>query len=666
MSVEVKAPATSMSSAPGRSLGGGIKATERGQGLGSSFKPMISISKEGVISKGDAMTKIKPTIQPREVKTSFTPLISINKDGKMTEHEGLSTIKKASGREARPAMPQFVPYVAKPESISRDTHQKESLANLQVEARSRSADPVKTHTEKIAPKAEFPSSYRPLVAISHSGELTKMGTLDKPKDPSVVTQATAVVKDTLSHLPKRYLDKDIGTLYQRSAMGEATEQTLGEKTTPERIAKTSEIVDIRNVQPSFGGGVRKSSGQIPSLSVTPDKEGVLQEKIASQPTIMREATPIRTSPWEKKQATLISKREKAQAYTLPVASTATAQRSINQTKPDVFAEALMRKVAKNQIITSPTINRKQITAPDALDALSTRVQALRDVLPHASTTTISQTEKRVQQVVEPSLMRSVRQKGMTHVLESAPQSARIEIETIVQDGALVAQKMTQILMSQGVEKNVAEEKALEQTTKTIVKTLHAKGLALHLETAINEEKQKAQENKQQQMPDDEELEEKRETTGMITAVRDHVADIHRVRAVRDIGVELLAMAQNAGQNSIDLAAVSDLMPDQPGESLASFIRTQLKLHLNSEEQYDAFNDTLSKMGEVSSEQEIIDAAIYATDMAPAVRLAKGEAGEKVTPFDVDSALRNGNHIRKLVRIIKQTVTATFQTVQSSV
>jgi hypothetical protein len=235
------------------------------------------------------------------------------------------------------------------------------------------------------------------------------------------------------------------------------------------------------------------------------------------------------------------------------------------------------------------------------------------------------------------------------------EQAHVEIATKLQDGAVAARRMTQILESQGVEPQIARQTAVEKITQTLVKTIKDKGLdqSLELDTLHQSAARHAQpkiEMREYTDPEGHQIREKitQDEFDVITiekeeivAERDIVADANRIELATNIGSILLDKAQTGGASSIHTREVAELMPEEPGEALASFIRTQLNLLLDSEEQYDFFKQTLSSAGYVSNKFQVAQAAKYATDLAPAVRLSRKLTTEKVLPVDEDRAIRRG-------------------------
>lgn len=612
MSVEVRAagaaPTISSAKGPSGSLGvSGISHVERGVSLGSSFKPMFSISKEGSMTdlRGGNMVKktseitTNPRVKSAPEKSSYIPLFSISKDGQMTKLNDLPNANRKT--------------------------EKSTMTPLRVESSSFSQD-------TIAPKADRKSSENHIVLYKRSEAQPKIA-------PKMVGEQTFTQETNSSNLPP-------------------VEQFDVRKDEVRELTRTAEITPAIKTLGSVSHKPESIVAAKPVETTTHERTSIneVNDKKAQE----------KQSTWQKKQASLVLKR--AQAITVNPKTKPSVAPEV-KANPDAFAKALINKSqAREKVVERP--DALQILQPATLQVLETQIKPLVREQSVPTRRELTELASKVQQAtevkigkLEPELVTTTFAKPA----ESVAVNARMEISTMLQDGALVTRKMTEILISQGVEPKVAHEKALEQTTQTIVRTIKVKGLAKRLEQIMQEEdfvKQKEQEEIMTEPDIQEESEDLREGKGVVTAVRDNIADSNRVTVARDIGVELLTMARQAGQSSIDLSAVADSMPEAPGEAMASYIRTQLRLHLNSEEQYDAFNDVLGKMGTVSSELEIRDAAIVATNMAPSVRLAKD--GEPVLPVDVDSALRNGNKIRKFVRIIKETITATVSQVSSSV
>jgi len=249
-------------------------------------------------------------------------------------------------------------------------------------------------------------------------------------------------------------------------------------------------------------------------------------------------------------------------------------------------------------------------------------------------------------------------KGLAHGLTK--EQAHLEIATKLQDGGKVASNMIKILESQGVEPQLAREVAVEKVTQTLVKTLKEKQLVQYLR---NDEKQPQVDTQITQTNPKVEVKEYIDTEGHhirekittdefdivtidreeIIAERDVIADANRIEMATQIGSMLLDKAHRGGSTNIHSREVAELMPEEPGEALVSFIRKQLNLLLDNEEQYDFFKDTLATAGYVATKYDVTKAAKYATDIAPAVRLTRKLTTEKVLPRDEERAVSRGNN-----------------------
>lgn len=500
-------------------------------------------------------------------------------------------------------------------------------------------------------KSTNKSSYQPKFSISKEGNLSRRG------DSMKIT--TSFDRNGTSLMPFKgeasYFSLDKVAPKPTSKF----ETVLYQKTTQEKPA----IISPEKGQYSIPEFKNKITVSDKDGKVTPSATEVLykrpentstENKVANPTTHIE--SPSKKPAWIAKQSHLAEQRVPKDQPIVKVGGVKSADKSINP-----FASKLQQRVAAVQSI-QPRQNVNASITPTRIHDLEVKVKSELSTPSHTSTPESTALVKDIQKSAKPEVgkIQLDYQKNITGVTRSlTTEQAHLEIATKLKDGAKVASNMIKILESQGTEPQLARKLAVEKVTQTLVKTIKEKQLDQYLrndeEPRIDTHTTKTQPKMEVKEYIDAEGHQIREriTTDEfdittiereeIIAERDVIADANRIELATHIGSQLLDKAHRGGSTSIHTREVAGLMPEEPGEALASFIRTQLGLLLDNEEQYDVFKDMLATAGYVATEYDVTRAARYATDLAPAVRLTRKLTTEKVFQRDEERAISRGRN-----------------------
>ncbi|HVZ58563.1 MAG TPA: hypothetical protein VG935_02320, partial [Patescibacteria group bacterium] len=228
--------------------------------------------------------------------------------------------------------------------------------------------------------------------------------------------------------------------------------------------------------------------------------------------------------------------------------------------------------------------------------------------------TSDRAEVLVKEVSSPHLERQV------SVQSTSAEKAYLEVVTKLQSAAKVQQHLKILLVNKGIPEEQAQKQSSQQVMRLVHTTLQERRLLEYLpapQPSQNTESATTLSEKSEIEPADaEQLPTRKETkdnvgiqdavavrktlrkvkddlfmdTEVIVPERDTVADANRVDKAVEVGSQALSQAHAQGEDGITASEVASQLPIHPTEGLVSFIRKQLSLLLNTENQYDRFKD----------------------------------------------------------------------------
>lgn len=500
-------------------------------------------------------------------------------------------------------------------------------------------------------KSTNKNSYQPVFSISKEGNLSRGG--DSMKKTTSLDRKGATLTPFKGEASYFSLDK---VAPKESARFETI---LYQKVASEKPA----VISPEKRQYSIPELKNKITVSDKDGKVTPSATEVLYKRPENTPTEGKVASPTthiespaKKPAWITKQSQLTEQRAPKDQPVVKIASERPTDKNINP-----FTSKLQQRVAAVQSMQTRQNMNTNIT-PSRLHDLEVKVK--KDLRIQSSSYTPENTPlvELIQKTATPEVgkIHLTYQKEVNRSLTT--EQAHLEIATKLKDGAKVASNMIKILESQGTEPQLARKLAVEKVTQTLVKTIKEKQLDQFLR---NDEEQPRVDTHTTQTETQPKIEVKEYVDAQghqirekittdefdvrtiereeIIAERDVIADANRIEMATHIGSQLLDKAHRGGSTSIHTREVVELMPEEPGEALASFIRTQLGLLLDNEEQYDFFKDALATAGYVATEYDVTRAAKYATDLAPAVRLTRKLTTEKVFQRDEERAISRGKN-----------------------
>lgn len=675
MSVETRSIGTSIgrgtsASVASRPAMGAMRSStpgmERGTSRGSEKMTGFSISSTGKISRvsnESVLAKAQRTTQASEKKSSFTNLrpLTVSREFSKDTHKPHTPIKGMQ-----------VLYQRSPVK----TESPKSAVVSQVEQKS------KTLPSKLIPQTNrLPENTR-VVKIAQPDVQGRVGNRQIITTPSLEAKTSPKAERprfSLDTVKPSINMRETKALYQKPATVEQ----------PQQINKTE--VRPFPVVPNRIARLEQTRQALRELPKVRQHEST-QKVTALTPQIRKnEHVRLSVTSWTEKQKVLAQKRKAITAKNMNVSAKTQPEESKVNTVRSAFEQRVRQKNALPQKIEKVTAPTPKLVRKDI--AFVTTASQKQSVETHA-------VQRLTHEVIRmPQIQQEIKVSTQTKSTELKLEHVRREITAIMQQGIVTITKydavqqpqaremVTQMIRETVIRRGLVsympryqsnESRSTTRATQTAASPevaqpksaqvadleRNASGAATKTEqstqkkTAVN--LQTATRTEQTYYAAQAQLDEMTQSghihSGRVmnkngqtviekeefVTERDTVADAHRVAAATQAGVQALTQAEQNGHNEVAASDIVALLPSKPLGGLVSMIREQLKLSLDTEKQYDFFKAAIKNTyRRLTSVRDIHDAAVAATNDAPAVRLNTRITTEIVKPVDEIRAVSDG-------------------------